>query len=117
MRALSPGFSAERYPMLLRDRHFCSPIRLSRKDHGAVLTTADLKQQRRLTFTIDQSHAMLSRDNTQVLFSQSYSAKSQRTEIVLMEVDGSRRNVLTSQEDVFGAIPVFAPSDRQIAYH
>jgi TolB protein len=58
---------------------------------------------------------MLSPDNTQIVYTEGDAALLE-TEVVLMDVNGRRRQVLTSGANVFGGIPTFSPSGMRVAY-
>jgi len=116
VRLLSTDLTADRYPLFSQDGSLMSYQSFRDGNMELFVATPDLRQQRQLTFNdVDESHPMLSKDNSQILFTQGL-PESQRTEVVIMNVDGSGRRVLTSEPNVFGAIPTFSRSNLRIAY-
>lgn len=116
VRTLSDGTGADRYPMLSQDGSLMTYQSFRDGNMELFLATVDLRERRRVTFDdVDQSHPMLSQDNTRLVFTEG-SQESQRTEVVLTGLDGSQRTVLTSGPNTFGAIPTFSRSNLQIAY-
>lgn len=116
VRVLSTDFGADRYPMLSQDGAVLSYQSFRDGNMELFVATPDFRERRRLTFNdVDESHPTLSKDNSQILFTQGM-PESQRTEVVLMNRDGSSRRVLTTESNVFGAIPAFSRSNRHIAY-
>jgi TolB protein len=80
------------------------------------VATSDLQNRRQLTYNdVDESHPMLSKDKSQILFTEG-SPETQRTKVVIMNLDGSGRRTLTSEPHVFGAIPSFSRSNLHVAY-
>ena len=57
---------------------------------------------------------MLSSDNSRIVFTEG-AAESHRTKVVIMNLDGSSRKVITAGQ-TFGAIPRFSPSNLKLAY-
>lgn len=116
VRLLSDGSGADRYPVVSQDGTLMTYQSFRDGNMELFLATADLRERRRLTFDdVDESHPMLSQDNTRIVFTEG-APESQRTKVVLMDLDGSHRTTLTSEPNVFGAIPSFSRSNLQIAY-
>ena len=116
VRVLSTDLGADRYPMLSQDGAVLSYQSFRDGNMELFLATPDLRERRRLTFNdVDESHPTLSKDNSQILFTEG-SPESQRTKVMIMNRDGSGRRALTSEPNVFGAIPAFSRSNRQVAY-
>jgi Tol biopolymer transport system component len=116
VRLLSADFMADRYPTLSQDGSLMGYQSFRDGNMELFVASADLRERQQLTFNdVDESHPMLSKDNSQILFTQG-SPESQRTEVVLMNVDGSHRKILTPEANVFGAIPAFSKSNLHIAY-
>jgi Tol biopolymer transport system component len=116
VRALTEGLSPERYPMFSQDGMLLTYQAVVNGSMELFVSTPDLQRQRRLTFNaVDEAHPMLSKDNSQVVFTAG-SAASQQTDVVIMSIDGSRRRLLTPEHDVFSAIPSLSPSNLHIAY-
>jgi lysophospholipase L1-like esterase len=116
VRLLSDGSGADRYPVMSRDGSLITYQSFRDGNMELFAAAADLSLRQRLTFNdVDESHPMLSQDNSQILFTEG-PAESQRTEVVVMNLDGSNRTTLTAEPNVFGAIPTFSRSNLQIAY-
>lgn len=116
IRWLSDGLGPDRYPLISQDGSLITYQSLRDRNMELFVATADLRERRRLTFNdVDESHPTLSQDNSRIMFTEG-APESQRTEVVLMRLDGSERKVLTSEPDVFGAIPTFSRSNLQVTY-
>jgi Tol biopolymer transport system component/lysophospholipase L1-like esterase len=113
---LSRSFAGDRYPMLSQDG---SQLVYQSPREGKMelfLANPDLSDSRRLTYNdVDESHPMLSRDNSRVIFTQG-DAEALQTDVVIANVDGSQRTVVTAGPYVFGAIPSFSPSNTMVTY-
>jgi len=115
-RLLSRPERPERYPSFSQDgrRIVFQGVR----DGSSDLRIADgaLRHARWVTATgIDEAHPSQSRDGTAVVFT-SGSADSLRTDVVLMHLDTEQKTVLTEGDNVFGAIPTFSRTGRQVAF-
>lgn len=116
VRELSADGSTDRYPMASQDGSLITYQSFLDGNMELFVASGDLRERRRLTFNdVDESHATLSKDNSQLLFTEG-SPDSQRTEVALMNLDGRRRRLLTPEPHVFGAIPTFSRSNLYIAY-
>jgi Tol biopolymer transport system component/lysophospholipase L1-like esterase len=115
-RLLSRVLGGDRYPSMSIDGTLISYQ--SFRDGNTELYIADpvLDNARRLTLNdVDDTHPMLSRDASRILFTEG-DADLFRTEVVLMDLDGSNKQQITTGDFEFGAIPTFSPSNAQVAY-
>jgi lysophospholipase L1-like esterase len=116
IRVLSDGVGADRYPLVSQDGSMLTYQSVRDGNMELFVATADLRERRRLTFNdVDESHPMLSQDNTRIVFTEG-AAESHRTKIVVMALDGTHRTVLMPEPNVFGAIPNFSRSNLQVGY-
>ena len=110
------GFGAERYPSFSRDGN--QVVFQSVRDGASDLRIADaqLKNARWLTATgTDEAHPTLSRDNSSLVFTLGI-AETLRTDVVLMNLKTSKSVELTPGDSLFGAIPTFSRTGRQLAF-
>jgi Tol biopolymer transport system component len=113
---LSRDLTPTRYPTRSQDGSLLTYQSLRDGNMELFVASADLSQQRRLTFNdIDESHPTLSKDNTSILFTEGAS-ETHRTDVVIMQLDGSGRRILTAEPNVFGAVPTLSRSNVHIAY-
>lgn len=113
---LSVELAGDRYPMYSVDGAHISYQSICDRNSELFVATPDFRTRRRLTYNdVDECHPMLSRDGSQVLFTQGPNGSTQ-TDVVIMNLDGSGRTTLTPGVYEFGAIPTFSPSNRRIAY-
>jgi Tol biopolymer transport system component len=114
VRLLSTEFAGDRYPTASQDGSLLAYQSFRDGNMELFLAHTKLGSRRRLTFNdVDESHPMLSRDGSQILFTQ---GQSQESHVVLMNVDGSQRTVITSGPNIFGAIPALSRANLMIAY-
>ena len=113
---LSRDLSGDRYPVMSQDGSLVAYQSIREGSSDLFIADPQFRDRRRLTTTrVDESHPMLSKDNRRVLFTEG-SAEAMRTEIVIADIDDGRRTVITGDPNVFGAIPVFSPSNIRVAY-
>ncbi len=116
IRRMSKDVEGDRYPMFSQDGSQISYQ--SFRDRNMELFVADptFATSRRLTYNdVDECHPMLSRNGSQILFTEGRQ-DSLQTKVVVMNVDGSGRTVLTPGRYQFGAIATFSRSNREVAY-
>jgi len=113
---MSRELVGDRYPMFSRDGRYITYQ--SFRDGNMELFIADdeFRNETRLTFNdVDESHPMLSNDNSKIVFTQG-DQELFETEVVVMNIDGSSREVITADAQTFGAIPVFSPDSQSLAF-
>jgi TolB protein len=116
IRRLSKELAGDRYPMYSADGSQISYQSIRDRNSELFVASPDFLTRRRLTYNdVDECHPMLSRDGSQILFTQGASGSLQ-TDVVVMNLDGSGRTVLTPGPYEFGAIPTFSRSNTKIAY-
>jgi Tol biopolymer transport system component/lysophospholipase L1-like esterase len=116
VRLLSQGPAPERYPSFAPDGRqlVFQTVRGGASD--LRIAGADLSHARWLTATgVDEAHPSLSRDASSVVFTAG-PAETMRTDVVLMDIVASTRSVLTPGDTLFGAIPSFSRTGRQVAF-
>lgn len=113
---VSQELAGDRYPSPSQDGALTAYQSVRGGSSELFVATSDFKERRRLTFNgIDESHPMLSNDKSRVLFTEG-SAESHRTDVVVMNLDGSKRKVITAGPGEFGAIAVFSSSNLKLTY-
>ncbi len=113
---ISKELTGDRYPSPSRDGGLVAFQSIRGGSSELFVAKPDFSSVQRLTFNgVDESHPMLSSDNSRVLFTEG-SAESHRTKIVVMNLDGSKRTMITADPDQFGAIASFSPSNLKLAY-
>lgn len=113
---MSRDLTGDRYPSPSRDGSFVAYQSVRGGSSELFVATPDFDSAKRLTSnSIDESHPMLSSDNSRVVFTEG-AAESHRTKVVIMNLDGSSRKVITDGRNEFGAIPRFSPSNLKLAY-
>ncbi len=113
---MSKELTGDRYPSPSRDGSLVAYQSIRGGSSELFVAKPDFSSARRLTFNgVDESHPMLSSDNSRLLFTDG-SAESHRTKVIIMNLDGSKRRMITPDPDQFGAIARFSPSNLKLAY-
>jgi len=113
---LSTGFHGDRYPVISSENQGHILFQ-SFRDGNMELFIADstMNNQQRLTRNnVDESHPCFSSNQT-IAFTEGDPATLQ-TEVVRMNLDGSNRQRITSEENQFGAIPSISPDGKNVAF-
>lgn len=115
-KLLSKELAGDRYPSLSHDGKLIAFQSIRNGSSELFVAAPDLSSARRLTVNgVDESHPMLSRDNSRVVFTEG-SADHHRTKVVVMNLDGSRRRAITADPLQFGAIASFSRSNLKVVY-
>ncbi|MDB4398779.1 GDSL-type esterase/lipase family protein [Akkermansiaceae bacterium] len=115
-RILTRIYGSERYPVSSSDGSEIIFQSFRNGNMELFIADKDFENQRRLTHnSIDESHPSLSNDGSKVIFTSGF-AHTHRTEVVLMNLDGSKRRIITNAPNEYGSIPVFSSSNKLIAY-
>jgi len=113
---VSQELAGDRYPSPSQDGALTAYQSVRGGSSEIFVATPDFTERRRLTFnSVDESHPMLSKDKSRVLFTEGR-AESHRTDVVVMNVDGSKRKVITAGPGEFGAIPAFSRTNLKLTY-
>lgn len=76
----------------------------------------DLRSQKRLTWNnVDEIHPALSPDKSLLAFTEG-NQEELTTEIVVMNIDGTDRMYITSDDNLYGAIPSFSHDGTSVTY-
>lgn len=107
----------DRYPVFARNNDNLFAFQSFRDGNMELFLSDSLFEDiRRLTWNnVDEIHPWISPDGDKVVFTEGDQSKH-NTEIVIMNIDGTGRTYITSQENTFGAIPSFNHSGGKIAY-
>jgi len=113
---MSSELVGDRYPMFSEDGRYITYQSFRDGNMELFIADSEFRNETRLTFNdVDESHPMLSRDNTRIVFTQG-NQESFQTEVVVMNIDGSSREVITADAQTFGAIPTFSSDNRYLAF-
>jgi len=113
---LSNKLAGDRYPRYSLDGDKMMYQSFRDGNSELFMADADFRKSKRLTFNdIDESHPVLFQNNSRVIFTEG-KAKSLRTNVVMMNIDGSGRTTITEGESQFGAIPDISQNGSLLAY-
>lgn len=113
---LSKELFSERYPAYSSDGELLTyqSIRDGTMELFMFETKTDIYH--RLTFNkVDESHPMLSPDQSLIVFTEGDQSEPQ-TKVAMMDLDGSNRRYITHEKNEYGSIAGFSPSGRYLTY-
>ena len=113
---LSQKYTGDRYPSQSKDGKYISFQSFRDGNTEIFIANNSLQEQNRLTSNyVDESHPMLSADGKKIVFTVG-NQMDFMTEVCLANIDGTNKEIITGDKELFGAIPTFDITSKQIVY-